>query len=387
MRDWYGRFFKSWAGGGSSSSRLSNWLDPNNTGAMFVDTLNPGATGLQVVPATSFESWGDAGGPFTPVSTLYTLKNVGSTPLDYQVTHAQAWVSLTNTSGSLAAGASTDVTVSINAAANTLSLGTYTDTVVFTNTTDHLGDTSRTVTLHVGIPAVVYSWNMDTSPGWTTTDLWAWGHPTGGGGSHGNPDPSNGHTGSFVYGYNLSGDYQNSLPERHLTSTAIDCSGLSQVSLRYWRWLNVEQPTYDHAYVRVSNDGTSWTTLWQNGSEVTDSAWTYQQFDLSAYADNQPTLYLRWTMGTTDSSWQYSGWNIDDVEIWAVQPTSLHPGDMNCDDAVNFGDINPFVLALTDAAGYMAAYPTCHYMNADVNGDGAVNFGDINPFVALLSGT
>ncbi len=59
-------------------------------------------------------------------------------------------------------------------------------------------------------------------------------------------------------------------------------------------------------------------------------------------------------------------------------------GDMNCDGAVDFGDINPFVLALSDQAGYEAAFPDCARQNADCNYDGQVEFGDINPFVALL---
>jgi hypothetical protein len=61
-------------------------------------------------------------------------------------------------------------------------------------------------------------------------------------------------------------------------------------------------------------------------------------------------------------------------------------GDMNCDGAVDFGDINPFVLALSSHAGYVAAFPNCQWQNADCNYDGQVNFGDINPFVALLVG-
>jgi hypothetical protein len=38
--DWYGRFSVSWNGGGSSSSRLSDWLDPGNSGAMTLDTIS-----------------------------------------------------------------------------------------------------------------------------------------------------------------------------------------------------------------------------------------------------------------------------------------------------------------------------------------------------------
>jgi hypothetical protein len=61
-------------------------------------------------------------------------------------------------------------------------------------------------------------------------------------------------------------------------------------------------------------------------------------------------------------------------------------GDLNCDNAVNFGDINPFVLALSNPGQYHNAFPGCFIQNGDINRDGAVNFGDINPFVALLTG-
>jgi len=54
---------------------------------------------------------------------------------------------------------------------------------------------------------------------------------------------------------------------------------------------------------------------------------------------------------------------------------------------VNVFDIDPFVLALTDKAGYEAAYPTCDIELADVNDDGQINAFDIDPFVLLLTGT
>ena len=61
-------------------------------------------------------------------------------------------------------------------------------------------------------------------------------------------------------------------------------------------------------------------------------------------------------------------------------------GDVNCDGYLNFDDINPFVLALSDPAGYIQAYPNCPLLKRDINGDGQVNFDDINPFVSLLTG-
>lgn len=60
-------------------------------------------------------------------------------------------------------------------------------------------------------------------------------------------------------------------------------------------------------------------------------------------------------------------------------------GDLNCDGAVSFGDINPFVLVLVDAEIWQEKYPACPLLNGDLSGDGAVDFADINPFVDLLS--
>ncbi|TWT46009.1 hypothetical protein RAS1_24470 [Phycisphaerae bacterium RAS1] len=61
-------------------------------------------------------------------------------------------------------------------------------------------------------------------------------------------------------------------------------------------------------------------------------------------------------------------------------------GDLNCDGQINVLDINAFVLALSDAAAYATAYPTCYRGLADVNNDASVNVLDINAFVALLAG-
>jgi hypothetical protein len=293
---------------------------------------------MSVTPRDDLESEGSVGGPFVPDSIRYTLTNHADYSVSYEVTHDGAnWVTLSgDLSGTLLPDTSAQVTVEINGYAETLGAGFYTDTVYFTNLTDHVGDTTREVLLEVGVPVLQYEWTFDSDPGWSTEDLWAFGQPTGGGGEHGGPDPTSGHTGPYVYGYNLNGDYDNNMPERHLTSSAIDCTYLSRVTLRFWRWLGVEQPSYDHAYVRVSNDGNSWETIWQNGSTIEDGSWQYQEFDISDTANAQPTVYLRWTMGVTDGSWQYCGWNIDDVEIWAI---AAIPGDLNGDGCVYQEDL------------------------------------------------
>jgi hypothetical protein len=38
--DWYGKLSVSWNGGGTNSTRLKNWLDPDNTGMLIMDTVS-----------------------------------------------------------------------------------------------------------------------------------------------------------------------------------------------------------------------------------------------------------------------------------------------------------------------------------------------------------
>jgi hypothetical protein len=60
-------------------------------------------------------------------------------------------------------------------------------------------------------------------------------------------------------------------------------------------------------------------------------------------------------------------------------------GDLDCNGVVDFADINPFVLYLSNFSGWQTKYPGCPALNGDINGDGTYpDFGDINPFVALM---
>ncbi len=59
--------------------------------------------------------------------------------------------------------------------------------------------------------------------------------------------------------------------------------------------------------------------------------------------------------------------------------------DVNCDGNISVGDINPFVLALTDPDGYAAAFPFCNRIcTADTNQNGEVSVADINDFVTCI---
>jgi hypothetical protein len=165
----------------------------------------------------------------------------------------------------------------------------------------------------------IHSEKLDSDPGWTTQGQWQFGVPVGAGGSsYGYSDPYYGYTGNNVYGVNLHGDYSTSPGgPYYLTAGPFDLSGHTNVHLKFARWLNCDESLYAKAAIEVSNDGSNWHIVWQHsGTEpITDSEWTIVNYDISQYADNQATVYIRWSYRILDWAYPYSGWNIDDIEI------------------------------------------------------------------------
>ncbi len=79
-----------------------------------------------------------------------------------------------------------------------------------------------------------------------------------------------------------------------------------------------------------------------------------------------------------------NGSTVNTSQFEHVAVIARRAADADCNGAIDFFDIDPFLLALFDPAGYVAAQPTCDLGNADVNGDGAVDFFDIDPFLSCL---
>ena len=104
---------------------------------------------LIVSPIDPYLASGIIGGPFVPSSKNYSLQNTGSGTIQWAASHVQTWLTLSSIGGTLAPGASTTVTASINSNANTLKQGTYTDTISFVNVTDNNGNTQRRVSLKI----------------------------------------------------------------------------------------------------------------------------------------------------------------------------------------------------------------------------------------------
>jgi Protein of unknown function (DUF1566)/YHYH protein/Abnormal spindle-like microcephaly-assoc'd, ASPM-SPD-2-Hydin len=112
-------------------------------------TVSKPSSVLTVTPATGLTSSGISGGSPSPTSGTYTLSNTGSGTLNWTANKSAPWLTLSVSSGSLAAGASTTVATTINANANNLIAGSYSGTVTFTNSSNGNGNTTRNVALTV----------------------------------------------------------------------------------------------------------------------------------------------------------------------------------------------------------------------------------------------
>ena len=123
--------------------------DPNDPYPYVWMNAN-GSDPIVITPAEDLVSMGIVGGPFAPDAKVYTLTNSTTSTLNWSAARTP-WVSVSPSTGTLTAGATQDVTISIDASANTFGIGQYSSSVIFTNM--HLGSSQyRNVNLTVNPP-------------------------------------------------------------------------------------------------------------------------------------------------------------------------------------------------------------------------------------------
>lgn len=126
---------------------------------------------LFVIPGTGFNSSGIAGISFSPTAETLTLTNVGASSLQWSLVNTSAWLSVSPANGTLAVGASSTVTASLNATAYTLAAGSYSASVLFSNHTTQVTQT-RTFTVTAQPPERVQNGGFETGDftGWTVVN-------------------------------------------------------------------------------------------------------------------------------------------------------------------------------------------------------------------------
>lgn len=130
----------------------TGWGTPN--GSAFIDMLAGPADGFGITPATGFTATGGVGGPFDVTSVTFALTNSGDTTFNWQVSTPAPWLSVSAAGGTLSGNSTGTVDVTLTAIANTLTRGTYTTTVIFTNKSTGITQ-NRDFTLNIlGAPTI-----------------------------------------------------------------------------------------------------------------------------------------------------------------------------------------------------------------------------------------
>lgn len=252
-------------------------------------------------------------------------------------------------------------------------------------------------TAQVGTYATLFNDTFETDLGWTvqnstglSTGAWERGVPTGGG-ARGDSSGDYDGSGSCYMTQNGAGDLDIDGGETWLLSPRLDLSA-GDAELGFAVWFTNHFGTAVNAdtfYVRLSNDdGATWSPAYSIGP---DSSGVWNPVTLRVSDHVPPTALVRVRFEASD----LNDPSVVEAAVDAVRVRQLvcedpvDPGllgDMNCDNLVTVSDIGGFVLAVTDPAGYAAAYPACDFLHGDMNDDGAVTVADIGAFVALLTG-
>ena len=109
-----------------------------------------------------------------------------------------------------------------------------------------------------------------------------------------------------------AGNYNNNADNSMTLNFPLNASNRPVYFLEFWHRYATEAG-YDYCYVQVSNDnGANWQTVkTYNG---TLAAWTFQSFDITAFAANSANVRVRFRL-TADGGTTADGWYVDDIKI------------------------------------------------------------------------
>jgi subtilase family serine protease len=135
----------------------TGWGTP--AGQFLMNTLAGPPEPMGVLPDAAFiTAVGFQGGPFSASSQIVTLTNFSTSPLNWSIINTSSWLNVSASSGTLAAGGQTTVTVSLNSAVNNFATGTFAATIGFSNQASGILQ-NRQFTLQVSEPLALLATN------------------------------------------------------------------------------------------------------------------------------------------------------------------------------------------------------------------------------------
>ena len=261
---------------------------------------------LVITPGRGFAANGPVGGPFTATTQSLILTNAGTSSLNWSLSNTSLWLNASAAGGILApGGAAATVTVSLNAAANSLAAGVYTANLRLTNTTSGLVQTrqftlqvSQELVLDGGFEAGDFAyWNLSGAS--AAMDSFV------DDGTYYGP-PATPYDGFFFANLGSSSDLD------YLAQVLPTQAGQPYL-LSFW-WLSVNM-----GYGTVPNEfAVSW-----NGATVMDVSdvgafdWTQQQFVVQGASTSTVLEFV------INNDWNYAFFGLDDVSVVPIPLPSV----------------------------------------------------------------
>jgi autotransporter-associated beta strand protein len=134
---------------------------------------------LVITATNGFTAAGPVGGPFVPANYAYSLANFGGDATNWSLINTSAWFNASPASGTLAAGVSASVTVTVGSAANSLPAGYYFASLLFSNASTHVVQI-RPLELVVGEGLI---WDSSAGGGVPQDGGGVWADPSSGSGT------------------------------------------------------------------------------------------------------------------------------------------------------------------------------------------------------------
>lgn len=172
--------------------------------------------------------------------------------------------------------------------------------------------------------------DFSTDKGWQLGSTWSRGSATAYNPSTSPPrsEPGTDYSPSsdnMIIGDNIGADYAiNQSATNWAISPMVNCATGTNVKCRIRRWLGNAIGT--SVFVEVSNNGTTWNTVWSQTpstgqSTIRDTQWQSLTYNIGQWANGHATVQMRFGIGPTGGT-PHTGWCIDDFEIYDA-PTQL----------------------------------------------------------------
>jgi uncharacterized repeat protein (TIGR01451 family) len=280
---------------------------------------------LFVVNTVAFVAGGPQAGPLTPSCQNYPLTNISEQPIAWTVVVTQPWLVASPSGGTLAPGAATNVIVCLNSNALALPLGTFTDTITFSNTISGVAQERGAEVRVAAFTSMPFSEDFEAG---RLEDYW---FVSGTPGSATQITPLNGPRGSN----HLTLDSIGNLKARNELTLGLDLGGYTNVVLSFWARSFGDEPDgpppspflveADFDGVAISEDGVAWYEV--QGLRRVPSSYTNYTVDLDAAIAAHGLRYnstfrVRFNH-VDDFQIPFDGLALDDIAITGIGASRL----------------------------------------------------------------